>query len=210
MSMTKKLNKKGFTIIELMIATSVFAVVLVIAASGILTIGRTYYKSITSSRTQEATRSVINTISSTIQFTAQSRGDDGLTDVPGVPQATCFGFDRYTYVINSQVDDDTIGIMHDRRTDLADCTPIDVDDGGTELLPENTRLLRFDISSINSSTFRVNVKIAYGEGDLFDPDLNTAGLNLTQVGDASCRPGIAGSSFCSVSELETTINKRVE
>jgi len=206
--MSEKQTQKGFTIIELMIATSVFAVVLVIAAGGILAIGRTYYKTITSSRTQEASRSVISTISSTIQFTAQSMGNDGVTDTPGVPQSICYGYDRYTYVINSQVGDGAIGLMYDRRPSLSNCLPIAA--GGTELLPENTRLLHLEVSSINSSTFRINVKIAYGDDDLFDPNLSTAGLNLNQVQAATCLPGIAGSSFCSISELETTINKRVE
>ncbi len=131
-----------------------------------------------------------------------------MPDAVNVPQAICFGYDRYTYVINSQVGGGAIGLMHDRRPDLDACPPIAA--GGEELLPENTRLLHFEISSINSSTFRVNVRIAYGDNDLFDPDLSTAGLNLSQVQDATCRPGIAGSSFCSISELETTINKRVE
>ena len=75
-----KTKNSGFTIIELMIATSVFAVVLVVAASGILAIGMLYYKGVTSSRTQEAARSISNTIANTIQFTAQSRGDDGDPD----------------------------------------------------------------------------------------------------------------------------------
>lgn len=208
MSEKNKSKNSGFTIIELMIATSVFSIVLVVAASGILTIGRTYYKSLTSSRAQEAARSISNTIAETIKYNAQTSNDDETTDTVGVPQAVCFGYDRYSYIINSQVGSGAIGLMYDRRAELNACSPIA--SGGTELVPDNMRLLHFDISSVHSDTFRVNVKVAYGENDLFDPDLSTSGLNLEQVQNASCRPGIAGSSFCSISELETTINKRVE
>ena len=208
-------DKKGFTIIELMIATSVFAVVLVVAATGILTIGRLYYKGVTSSRTQEATRSVINTIASTIQFTGNNRSDDGETDVAGTAQAICFGYDRYTYVINSQVSNGDRGLVYDRRPDLHDCSALE--SGGTELLPENTRLLAFNIDAINTKTFRIGVKVAYGANDLlstYDDNGNPIGgsghPNITEAADAQCKPGIAGSNFCAVSELETTVSKRVE
>lgn len=210
-----KIKNSGFTIIELMIATSVFAIVLVVASSGILTIGRMYYRGITASRTQETTRSVINTITNTVQFTAQSRADDGVVDTAGTPQAVCFGYDRYTYIINSQVGGGSIGLMHDRRPDLGGCPPIA--GGGTELLPENTRLSDFRITALNASTFRINVGIAYGANDLlstYDDNGNPVGggghPNIEEARAAQCKPGIAGSNFCGVSTLETTINKRVE
>lgn len=218
-----KTKNSGFTIIELMIATSVFAVVLVIAASGILAIGRLYYKGITASRTQEATRSVVNTITNTIQFTAQSRGDDGVEDKVGMPQAVCFGYDRYTYQLDSQVDDDTSGLVYDRRDDLSECTPIDLDSLGSEpeakeLIPANMSLLKFKIDAINSSNFKIMMKVGYGDHDLQELTQCSGSVvngfcnnpSPEDVATARCRGGIAGSNFCAVSELETTINKRVE
>lgn len=212
--MNKKHTNKGFTIIELMIATSVFAIVLVIAASGILTIGRMYYKSITSSRTQETARSVVETISSTLQLTTASSISTG-GSFPGA-QSICFGQDRYTYIINSQVTGPgVIGLRYDPRPTLNDCSPIA--SGGTELLSENMRLLDFRVASAASDTYRINVKVAHGDNDListYDDSGNPIGgsghPNETESRAAQCKPGIAASSFCAISELETVINNRVE
>ncbi len=55
----KQLKPHGFTIIELLIATTIFSVVLLLAASGLLYIGRLYYKGLTSSATQEAARNIM-------------------------------------------------------------------------------------------------------------------------------------------------------
>ncbi len=208
--------QKGFTIIELMIATSVFAIVLVVAASGILTIGRMYYKSITSSRTQETTRSVVETISSTLRLTTASSISTG-GSFPGA-QSICFGQDRYTYIINSQVTGPgVIGLRHDPRPTLNDCSPINASDPSTELLPENMRLLDFRVASAASDTYRVNVKVAHADDDListYDGNGNPIGgpghPSEAESRAAQCKPGIAASSFCAISELETVINNRVE
>lgn len=196
-----------------MIATSVFAIVLVIAATGIMTIGRLYYKGLTSSKAQETTRSIAETITRTIQFSGDALSTGG--GFPGA-QSFCFGQDRYSYIINSQViDDSTIGLRHDIRSDLNDCTPLA--SGGTELLPENIRLLNFRIVSINTDTFRIAVKVAYGDDDListYDNDGNPIGGSghptEAESNDAQCKPGIAGSNFCASSELETIVDKRVK
>lgn len=215
MKSIKHSNQKGFTIIELLIATSVFSIVLVVAASGILAIGRLYYKGITSSRTQETTRSVVNTITNTVQFNSQSRADDEVADTVGVPQAVCFGYDRYTYTLVAQVDSGTPGLLYDRRPNLNNCDPYL---GGKELLPNNMRLVNFKIDSLSSNNFKVKVKITAGDIDLLELTQCSGSIidgkcNNPSIEDAAtirCQPGIAGSNFCAVSELETTINKRVE
>lgn len=210
--MDKKNTQKGFTIIELMIATTIFSTILLVAASGVIAIGRMYYKGITSSRTQETARSIIDTISRTVQFSGNSMSDDGITDIPGVAQSVCFGYDRYTYVIDSKIiDTDTIGLRYNRRTDLNACTPLS--SGGSELLPKNTRLLDFQITSLSTSNYRIKVKVAYGDNDLlthYPPNATEATAPDASPASGLCRGGIAGSNFCATSELETIVNKRVE
>jgi prepilin-type N-terminal cleavage/methylation domain-containing protein len=61
-------SQAGFTIVELMIATLVFAVVLILITVGVLTFTRSFFKGINQSRTQNAARTVIETISQGIQF----------------------------------------------------------------------------------------------------------------------------------------------
>jgi prepilin-type N-terminal cleavage/methylation domain-containing protein len=65
-------SQKGFTIIELMISTVIFSLVLLGASSGIVQIGKKYSKGITYSRTQEVARSTVDEIAQSLQFTSQS------------------------------------------------------------------------------------------------------------------------------------------
>ncbi|MEX2014473.1 MAG: prepilin-type N-terminal cleavage/methylation domain-containing protein [Candidatus Saccharimonadales bacterium] len=215
--MSKKNKSKGFTIVELMIATSIFGVILIVAASGVIAIGRIYYKGITSSKTQETSRSVIDTISRTVQFTGQPMSTGG--SFPGT-QVICFGQDRYTYTINSKVDTDIsdgviiAGLIYDRRTDLSACSPIDLEDpAGTELLPENVRLLDFRVASISPDLFKINVKVAYGDNDLlthYPPNADETTPIIALPATGLCRPSFVGGNFCATSELETIVNKRVK
>ena len=68
----KKLHSAGFTIVELMIATLVFSVILTIATVGILNIGRLYRKSLTQSQTQQVARTILDTVSQNIKFNGGS------------------------------------------------------------------------------------------------------------------------------------------
>lgn len=201
-----RLNKKGFTIVELMIATSVFSFVLLVASTGVVAIGRLYYKGVTSSKTQEAARSIIEDVSRARQFTG---GNFSFGGTAGSLQSFCFGQDRYTYQINNRVtDDSTIGIRHDVNADVGNCDPLS--SGGTELLDKNMRLLNFAVGSVGGGQFSIDVKVAYGEDDLLSTYDDSGNPNGQPSSSAECKSGIAGSNFCAVSELATVVDKRIE
>jgi prepilin-type N-terminal cleavage/methylation domain-containing protein len=70
-----KLNRtrsysSGFTILELMIASAVFAVVLLVVAIGAISLTNSYYKGITSSDVQSVARAIMSEVSQSIQFSA--------------------------------------------------------------------------------------------------------------------------------------------
>lgn len=201
-----KTNQKGFTIVELMIATTVFSFVLLVASSGVIAIGRLYYKGVTSAKTQEAARSIIEDVSRARQFTG---GDYSFGGAAGGLQSFCFGQDRYTYLINNRVtDDSTLGIRHDINADIGNCAPIS--SGGTELLDKNMRLLNFTVSSVGGGQFSINVRVAYGDNDLLTTYDNSGVPNGLPSSGAECKSGIAGSNFCAVAELATVVDKRIE
>ena len=64
----KRAEQNGFTIIELLIATTVFSLILLISVAGILQISRMYYRGVTQSRTQETARSIIDEVGEAIRF----------------------------------------------------------------------------------------------------------------------------------------------
>src|SRR5437667_5654433 len=83
----------GFTIIELMIATVIFSVVLLLITAGIMQVARVYYKGVTEANTQSTARSIVDTISQAIQF------DGGnITTVAGVsPAYQCVNNQQFAF-----------------------------------------------------------------------------------------------------------------
>lgn len=212
----KKINKnpRGFTIVELMIASSVFSVILIVASSGVIAIGRLYYKGITSSKTQEVTRSIMDEVARARQFSNDSEVYADLSG--GGYSAVCFGEARFTYRINQKIDDNPASraLIYAPRSLSDECRP---ETNGEEMLARNMRLLNFSVTPVNAynTEFRILVKIAYGDNDLltiYDDNAGPADAPLVppdQINQAQCKSGIAGSNFCSVSELATIVNKRI-
>jgi prepilin-type N-terminal cleavage/methylation domain-containing protein len=71
MNKKKRSQQKGFTIIELMISTVIFSLVLLAASAAIIQIGKKYSRGITYTRTQEVARSTVDEIAQSLQFTSQ-------------------------------------------------------------------------------------------------------------------------------------------
>lgn len=207
-------RQKGFTIIELLVATMVFSVILLILMAALLQIGRIYYKGVTNSKTQEVARTVIEDVSKVIQFS----GGDIAFDVNGgsSPKAVCIGSRRYTYDFNKQVKGDT-----PPRALIADNSGsgscLIQTSGGSELMAEGMRLVDFSVTQDGSRTslYHVKVKVAYGDDDLLcspsqsgDCDSNGTSPHLGNK-DLTCKSSRAGTQFCSTSELSTTVQKRL-
>ncbi len=95
-------NKKGFTIVELMIATVVFTLVLLMASAAIIEVGKKYYKGITYARTQEVARSVVEEISQSLQFTSQGVKVPNYPDNDGVPGPDT-KYNIYSIIFASQI-----------------------------------------------------------------------------------------------------------
>lgn len=215
-----KHNQKGFTLVELMIATSVFAVVLIICTVAMLQIGRTYYKGITSSRTQETAREIIEDVSKAIQY--ESGRPEPLTT--GTSLGYCIGDKRYSYRLNWQVIDNPNTSQNQSRHALV------VDDNtcsggpaqavapsppanptGRELLGTRMRLARFDVQQVgaaDSNLYRITVRVVTGDNDLLD-DRNGDNMITAADNPIACRAQQAGGQFCAVSELSTVVQKRV-
>ena len=108
---TKNSSQRGFTVIELMIATTIFSLVLLLAVAGILHITRLYYQGVTQARTQEVARSIVEEISESIRFSKAGVVEGYALSNPGPEQNTsdhvgfyCVGNKRYTFAIDRQLD----------------------------------------------------------------------------------------------------------
>lgn len=115
---SKKLRKdnSGFTIIELLIATVVMSLVLILLTTGVIQMTDSYYQGVTQTNTQNAARSIINTIGQALQFqglpynagntTPSISGDCyNAAELPyaGCRMYFCIGDQEYVYQLGDEV-----------------------------------------------------------------------------------------------------------
>ena len=215
--------QRGFTIIELLIASLVFSIFLLIVTSMIIQISHTYYKGIIASKTQETARSITANISQAIQF----GGGVGISyDNTGY---ICTGSARFRFKLGQQVVDSGSPAadqgFHALVLDQGTCPPpfgggisavpqalaADVQ----ELVPTKMRLAKLNITPVaGTNLYTITVRVVYGDldlvcspsvvGDCTSTATTTSGIN----DDLTCKQ-LAGSQFCAASELTTTVEKRV-
>jgi len=219
-------KQRGFTILELMIATTVFSLVLMVTLAGIIQITKMYYRGVTLVNTQEVGRTVIDEIGEAVRFSSesiayQSGAPGSLVIGPEVAHNAsddtnyfCLGSKRYTYAIDRQVKRSPASNTKEKHHALwidqpPVCdTPANLDiaepsANGVELLAENMRLTRFDINKVAgvNNAYRINIGVAYGDDDL---------LSLSQDGlTKTCEGAFYGAEFCAVSNLSVTVGKRL-
>lgn len=216
MSQNIKHKQHGFTIIELIIATSVFAVVLLLITFGILQIARSYYKGITESKTQDTARSIVDTLSQDIQFGSGNVWPSIAASTTGTSKGFCIHGRRYSYELGQEVSDSPVkhSLMVDNSGGCTSASPAqDIDlagVSGTELLGLHMRLANLSVvqTDVANNIYQVNIRLVYGDDDLLTDSLNSNGTPGTDGILDSCK-GQAGSQFCAVSQLSATVQQRV-
>jgi type II secretory pathway pseudopilin PulG len=213
-------QQAGFTIVELLIATTIFTVVVLLVTVGIITIGRNYYKGITTARTQETLRSIEQDITQLIQVSGNTTIVTG-TSASGI-NTTCIGDTRFTYVLNKPLatSGDALTDNHvlwmDKITSGGGCLPDPttqesefkkakpnipnsvVSNFNREVLANNMRVTTFnviDVPGSNHMLYQVEIGLAYGEDDLF-------------VG-GNCRSINEGGQFCAKASVKTYVKRRL-
>lgn len=219
-----RLRQDGFTVIELLIATIVFTVVLMLVTTGVIHFSNEYYKATNASATQNTVRTVSEDITQSLQFgnTFASSQNTGV----GM-SALCIGTKKYWYRAGVPYEGElTSGAPGLYVTNWQSPTDPTCDNsaasfptsGGVQMLQENMRITSFSITP-PSPTYTVSLRVAYGDNDLlcspngakncasgFGP-YNTP---IAKYGnDISCR-STKGSQFCAVSNITAAVGKRVD
>lgn len=218
-----KQSKSGFTIIELMIATTIFSLVLMICLAGILQITKMYYRSVTQNNTRETARSIADEIGEAIRFSSQAIRLGPAVIGPQIDSDNevdtgyfCIGDKRYTYAIDRQVKPENEASLKQKKHALwvdteggcAGPLRLDVDKpsaSGRDLIPLNMRLYELSItnSPTNSEVYEISVGVAYGDEDLLSPRPAQSPTELT------CEGAFAGAEFCATTNLKVTVQKRL-
>lgn len=221
-------RRNGFTIIELLIATTVFSVVLLVISAAIIQIGRIYYKGVTGAQTQETTRTILSDITQAIQFTSgqivttyDTAGNDQGTDSI---YAICVGNRLYSYKFGQQREESQHAMVVRDVTGgcIATAASLDmaVPSKGFEMLAEHMRLSDLHVEAIPGATetYRVSIRVVYGDDDLLCSDSlgncsSAATMSPTQLANARdlrCKDIRAGTQFCATSELSTIVERRLK
>lgn len=224
MSQKRAFTQKGFTLIELMIATLIFSTILLATMTILIQLGRMYYKGVITNRTQEVARSINDEISQQLQFGgSQPRAGATTTFDNGVTvNAFCIGTQRYSYIAKAKVSSQAQegqppteenkhvvrhALWRDTVTANSACTPLNVslaDPGGIngeELLGQNMRLSSsFRQPVCNGSLCDFTVSVLYGDDDLLAPNATDP------VGCGN----VAGSQWCAVSTISSHVFQRLQ
>lgn len=222
---TRPKSSGGFTVIELLIATAVFSMVLMTALAGFLQIGRLFYQGVSATQTQ----TVVNQVFQDVVGNFQTAANVSSSQNPSGYSYYCIGGSRYTYNIGQRVvlsatpnraapaSGGNFGLLKDVLPGSAACaTPCD-DLGGTscpagsvrfnnpvELLGDNMRLESFNLRSnpaISPNFYDVSIVVTYGDDDLLD---------YTSPEDRStvfCKGNSFSLQFCAVSRLDSGVYK---
>lgn len=208
----------GFTIVELMIASSVFAVLLLVISAGVMSFTRQYYKGVVTSKTQTTARSIMSEVTQAIQFS--STVYTGLSG--GSEKGFCVDNKLFSYIIGRQVmDKGGLAVNHQGYHGFvvgsggSSCTTTTVPmtlpsvsalgSGQRELLGDKMRLAALNIS-VNGDLYLVRVRVLYGQDSVLSP----AVTSVTDWSKEKCANDSAGAQYCAVSDLTTTIQKRLQ
>ncbi len=210
---SRRSNSRGFTVVELMIATAVFGLVLLVIATGILQLTRLYYKGLTNTKVQSTTRTLVDTIAQSIQFSGANVTATDPAAVAGSATWTfCIGNQQYAYKLGQQLVDSSPGANQSLHAltvrDLAGCTSaspapsMGVGAPGRELLAPGMRLAQLEVTAAGNSYYYVRAKVIFGDEDLINGPLTPG---------AQCKNNQrVGTQFCAVSDIAAGITKRVE
>ncbi len=203
--MIKTKQDKGFTLAELMIATSVFSIILLVGAAAFVQLGRSYYKGVTVTQTQQIAKQIVSSVSSNIRL---SSSVSGLNTATSGRNYYCIGGHRYSFKLFNLVDTSAhnntsnFGLIADEPNGDGCGNPFDAPITAmvnpAELLGNNMRLLAFSISPIagGGTAYSVNVTVAFGADNvLTDP----------KSASAECQGSGNITQFCAVTRLSTVV-----
>lgn len=218
--MTHRQNSQGFTIIELLIASTVFSVVLLLVLQGVMHIGRLYYKGLSAARTQALGRRLSDEFTQALQFGGSGVQADALVSPPsgGSSAIFCVGSYRYKVTFNRQLDPVATGsrqstqvLLRQVRNDVTVCSTTDPFDAPTELMDKGMRIVKMQILPVasRSGLYTVSLRIIAGDDDLLNYSNPAAADQPAIYQTATCRDSSVGGQFCADSSLSSTVERRV-
>jgi len=216
-------NSQGFTIIELMIATAVFSLALLILAVALISINHQYFKGISEGNAQTASSNILSDVTSAVQF---SNGN--FIPAPSTsskPGYYCIGNTEFYYTLYSI--DKPGPVQTNPFLEINKClqgapTQINCKKTCSGLLGDNMQLLGFSISQpySNVKLFEIKINIGFASNDKLFCSLVGSNSNCQHFKNSTqlannieshkqvfCVPNDP-VEFCSIQNLSTYVSSR--
>lgn len=187
-------KQSGFTIVELMIAISVFSFAIMLVMVGVIQIGRLYQQGVTKTRLNTLSREIQSKISQDYQYSGAISTVGAVTiviDDDSIEFTTrCIGSTRYLYKIEGI-------LIIDKLTGNMACSQ-DLNVNAQYPMPSNSKIVRFGFDEVSSGVYRLSTRFVVGDLDQFQEN------DYMQP----CKSE-AGREFCAVVSLESIIVRKV-
>ena len=191
-------SQSGFTIIEILLAMAIFSFVMITIITAFSQIIRSYRKGVVSQRTQEATRQVVDLVSKEARVSTEiSVGVYGTgvnkVNILCFKNGSQFEYKANNHTLKQGSSSPSCNSLDPLARNVVDKKELDV--------------LKFKPSIKSTSgtppvTLGINLEVSVGTNN--GPD------SLMNAAKTACDPLKAGSQFCSISSLKTSIGLRVK
>jgi prepilin-type N-terminal cleavage/methylation domain-containing protein len=217
-------DQSGFTLIELMVATTLFSIVLVVIVASFLQVGRMFYKGVSIDNTNESARTLVDDVANDIRLSGYF--DPGNTLVTPAPatQYFCVGPHRYTFKLRTQVKDTDIsstaqtmqgGIIQDSTNQNCQDPSTLTGTDPSQILGPDMRLNALDVvANAANTSIRVHTHIIfYGADDSVFSSVshpnNTDTDHAAAINDADayCSGNLLSTQFCAMADISTNVTR---
>jgi prepilin-type N-terminal cleavage/methylation domain-containing protein len=206
--MKKQAAQRGFTIIELLIATAIFSLVLVVFLTAFIKIGNMFYKGVSITNTQEIARTITDDISNDIRFSGTAP-----TVFPADAAGHgyfCIGQHRYQYNLGQQVGvgGTPFGLLREDIPSGA-CSLATPGQRPLELLGDRMQLNSINVDSCPNGLCSMSILVVFYGSDnsvLVSPSGSSPAY---KAADATCSSGSLSSQYCATASYKSTISQKI-
>lgn len=193
----KQLNQNGFTLVELMLATSIFTLVMIIATTGFIAINRTFTRGLIRKQLAENIQQVTADVTSIIRTHNQSGGVVTCSATSGGScpsgwNALCFSGARYIWK-------DSGGMYKDYKK----CNDPDFSTK-TELVDARFKVQNLSVSSSSDNLFNIHGVISTSDPEALSQNPVTDPDTLSCKGSAES----AAVRTCALQKFDFLVNSR--
>ncbi len=194
----KASRQQGFTILELLIAITVFSLSLMIVMAVVIGMGKQYQKASYTAQLNDAARNFHQAIANDVNYSKLATQLEVKND--GTTQYVCLASNIiYAWSL------DTDGLYKYQGTACDAGNANDARTKGVNLLPKNSFVAKVTIPPPTNNTYFITTDFRSGTSDMF----KLTGTE-TRVSDGiNCLPTLQGGDFCSIVQYNSVVKPRL-